>query len=185
MTDLSKLREIVARDYEQPAPNITNCVKHAKDKITERDIDCPMCGVDMREMVKAALAANKWMCEQRDEMLAEIERLTKEPEDQAPEPEEGTVSRSDLGVAVLRSEPDAVDDDSDSVLPMTLDTGERIVVGAIEGGGLPPEGLGFLRLVIERPGDADETIDYVRVSNPTRHCAEKAIEILRGYVHQG
>jgi hypothetical protein len=162
--------DILARTYDAPAPKIDNCTEHARVPITERDIDCPMCSVDMRSMVQAALAANAWLCQWqedatkvisdlRDELRAAHSYDAIENEDPAP----------------LQSEPDA---DGDTVSPRTeLADGTAVYIDHA------PDDLSTLRVGVHRPGDLDPvTYDYIRTVGPSRRSAMLALELVAGFI---
>ena len=179
MSTLNQLLELARREYLDEEEPGGGCVTHKHVSIVERDIDCSLCSFDVRSMLRMALKANKWLFEWQQEAVQLVAKLETEQDeslrDKEPTPEEGVETRQ----SKLRSEPDV---GNDSVLPMSLDDGTRIVVDSIAGGGLPPRGLDYLRLAIEREGDALETVDFIRVSDPTRHCADKALEILQSFM---
>ena len=91
-TLVSRLREILERQYEAERPQTDNCGDHKAKPLPERSIDCPMCAADMRTMMLAALKANQWLCQWQEDAMREIREVIAGLEDKA---------------NTLRSEPDA------------------------------------------------------------------------------
>lgn len=168
MPTTEKTQELLARSYDAKLP-ISNCAKHKNVKITDRSIDCPMCAADMRDMMRAALAANQWLCKWQEDAI----ELLKIPSGEKPAP----VAEE----TPLRSEADA---EVTSALPLHSKDGSVLTVDALSES---ERGVGFdtLRLARIHPNADPEQITYVRVVNPTRQCAELAVEILRAFVHGG
>ncbi len=67
------VREVLGRDYKNPTPNTANCSQHMGVPLLERSIDCPMCSYDLKEFIRAACDANRWLNEWRDAMVAALQ----------------------------------------------------------------------------------------------------------------
>ena len=64
---------ILLRDHVALPPSAKQCRAHASVKVLERPIDCPMCSYDVREVLRAALAANEFLDRWRTDMLNALE----------------------------------------------------------------------------------------------------------------
>lgn len=174
-TLVEKLTALAAREYEAATPKLDNCATHGAKNILERDIDCSMCGADMREMVKAALAANKWLYEWQEETQGLIAQLTAEP---------AIASEPDAAL-----DPNAISDEEmrelnrQSVLPVIYDDGTKVTVGTMAGGAADTEahmmdGPLTLSLDIEHDGKG-HPVDYLRCSTFTPALLTKIADLVR------
>lgn len=85
-TLISRLREILERQYEAERPQTDNCAEHKAKPLPERSIDCPMCAADMRTMMLAALRANEWLCKWQEDAMREMREVVAGLADKAETP---------------------------------------------------------------------------------------------------
>ena len=65
--------QVLTRDHAALAPVVTECNQHARVKLVERPIDCPLCSYDLRAALSAALRTNEWLDRWRTDMIVALE----------------------------------------------------------------------------------------------------------------
>ena len=167
---IQALKELVDQRYDADLPS-SNCVKHKNVKITDRSIDCPMCAADMRDMLRACLAANQWLCQWQETAIKQIYHLGEAKTAPSPEPKEERTLRSEADASIT------------SALPLKSKNGSVLTVDSLEKS-VQSEDYDMLTLARIWPEAEAEQIKFVRVNKPTRKCAELAVEILREFVQK-
>lgn len=64
-----KVLSLLTRDYADLPLVGDSCTPHRLTPFEDRSIDCPLCAHQFRRVAQAALAANKWLNDWRDEAI--------------------------------------------------------------------------------------------------------------------
>ena len=72
---MSRVREVVDRDFAVVPDRPATCLKHRGIDLLERPLDCHLCAHDLREALRHALVTNRWLHEWRTDMLTALDEV--------------------------------------------------------------------------------------------------------------